>query len=118
MKERRIALDQEKIEQNVIEMREIAEQLNKITVELETAIEQKKEFESIAFLQPDGSIKDKEHKASTCTRVLKLNPEISRLKGLKDELRLKFRVCEIESDLFRSINAQNRLERKLYENYS
>ena len=106
MKERRIALDQEKIEQNVIEMREIAEQLNKITVELETAIEQKKEFESIAFLQADGSIKDKEHKARTCTRVL------------KDELRLKFRVCEIESDLFRSINAQNRLERKLYENYS
>ena len=117
MKERRIALDQEKIEQNVIEMREIAEQLNKITVELETAIEQKKEFESIAFLQADGSIKDKEHKARTCTRVLKLNPEISRLKGLKEELRLKFRVCEIESDLFRSINAQNRLERKLYENY-
>jgi flagellar biosynthesis chaperone FliJ len=110
-----IKLAQEDLEKLVIFMRECGDKLGKATTDLDLLESKTKELESQAFLSADGTIKDKEHKARTCKLVVENNGKIATLRGLVQQLRWSLKVSEIECDLFRSVNSNKRLERKLYE---
>lgn len=110
-----ISLGDSKLEELVAHMRESGNKLGKATTELDLLESKTKELESQAFLSAEGTIKDKEHKARTCKLVVENNGKIAQLRGLVQQLRWSLKVSEIECDLFRSVNSNKRLERKLYE---
>ena len=113
-----INLQQEDLEKLVSHMRECGDLLAKATTDLDLLESKTKELESQAFLSAEGTIKDKEHKARTCSRVSENNGKIAQLRGDIQKLRWSLKVSEIECDLFRSVNSNKRLERKLYEHLS
>ena len=113
-----INLGDSKIEELVADMRSTSEELGKCTTSLDLLESKTKELESQAFLSAEGTIKDKEHKARTCSRVSENNGKIAQLRGDIQKLRWSLKVSEIECDLFRSVNSNKRLERKLYEHLS
>tara|TARA_R100000781_G_scaffold109989_1_gene75162 strand:+ start:112 stop:456 length:345 start_codon:yes stop_codon:yes gene_type:complete len=113
-----INLQQEDLEKLVSHMRKCGDLLAKATTDLDLLESKTKELESQAFLSAEGTIKDKEHKARTCSRVSENNGKIAQLRGDIQKLRWSLKVSEIECDLFRSVNSNKRLERKLYEHLS
>ena len=113
-----INLQQEDLEKLVSHMRECGDLLAKATTDLDLLESKTKELESQAFLSAEGTIKDKEHKARTCSRVSENYGKIAQLRGDIQKLRWSLKVSEIECDLFRSVNSNKRLERKLYEHLS
>ena len=113
-----INLQQEDLEKLVSHMRKCGDLLAKATTDLDLLESKPKELESQAFLSAAGTIKDKEHKARTCSRVSENNGKIAQLRGDIQKLRWSLKVSEIECDLFRSVNSNKRLERKLYEHLS
>ena len=113
-----INLQQEDLEKLVSHMRKCGDLLAKSTTDLDLLESKTKELESQAFLSAEGTIKDKEHKARTCKLVVENNEKIAILKGDIQKYRISLKISEIECDLFRSVNSNKRLERKLYEHLS
>jgi len=99
-------------------MRKCGDLLAKATTDLDLLESKTKELESQAFLSAEGTIKDREHSARTCKLVVENNGKIAQLRGDIQKLRWSLKVSEIECDLFRSVNSNKRLERKLYEHLS
>tara|TARA_B100001769_G_C21964463_1_gene518918 strand:+ start:151 stop:495 length:345 start_codon:yes stop_codon:yes gene_type:complete len=111
-------LQEQDLEKLVSHMRECGNKLGKATTDLDLLESKTKELESQAFLSAEGTIKDREHKSRTCKLVVENNEKIAELRGDIQKLRWSLKVSEIECDLFRSVNSNKRLERKLYEHLS
>mgnify|MGYP003639115129 FL=1 len=118
MNEMKVSLGEESLEKLIAHMRKTGDLLGQTTTSLDLLESKTKELESQAFLRSEGTIKDKEHLARTCSNVVENNAKIAQLRGEIQQLRWSLKISEIECDLFRSVNSNKRLERKLYEHLS